>query len=117
MDSSIWIGYLFYGQFIEEIESEEPLFISSLSLFETKLKLLKKKIGQSEIKEKLEFIKNKSHIITPDEKICELASEISHEKNIPAIDSLIYASAKENKLTLITIDNDFRGLDNTIVLS
>ena len=38
------------------------------------------------------------------------------EKEIPSIDSIIYATALENNLSLITLDNDFRGLPNAVIL-
>lgn len=118
LDSNIWIDYFIKGSFKEIIESEEQLFISPLSLFEIKLKFLNnKEIKKEQVEEKILFVKKKSDILDINLSISELAAEISHEKNLPAIDSLIYASAKENKLTLLTMDNDFRGLDNVKILS
>jgi predicted nucleic acid-binding protein len=64
----------------------------------------------------MSFIKNKNIIVNIDEKIAEKAADISSEKNLPAIDSLIYATSLMNKLKLISLDNDFRGLDNVEIL-
>ena len=117
IDSSVWIKYLFEGSCKEIIELEEQNYLSLLSLFEIKLKLIKKEIEKEEIKSNLEFIKQKNIILELNEKIAEEAAEISLKNKIPAIDSLIYSTAIENQLTLITLDNDFRGLNNAVVLN
>jgi len=117
LDSSIWIAYLFNGNFKEIIDIDEQLFLSAVSFFEIKTKLLKKKMEKNEINSKMNFIKKKSIILSIDEKIAEKASEFSVDKNIPAIDSLIYATSIINKIRLITADNDFRNLENAEVLN
>lgn len=117
LDSSIWIAYLFEGHFKEEIENSKQIFISVLSLFEIKTKLLKKKINRKEIDDKIDFIKKRCIILSINEKIAEMASELSAEKNLPAIDSLIYSTSQLNNLKLITLDNDFKGLNNVEVLT
>ncbi len=116
LDSSIWIAYLFEGKYIQEIESDKKLFLSILSLFEIKTKLIKKKIKEKEIIEKIAFIKKKSTILQLNNNIAEKAAEISAEKKLPSIDSLIYSTALFNNIELITLDNDFRGLKRAIVL-
>jgi predicted nucleic acid-binding protein len=116
LDSSIWIAFLAKNQNTEIINSNATLMTSSLTLFETKRKLLKDKISKTDIEKVLSFIKSRSLIIPPDEKIAEIAAQIAYEKNLPTIDSLIYASAKENRMKLITMDNDFRELDNVEII-
>jgi predicted nucleic acid-binding protein len=116
LDSSIWIAYLFDGKFIEEIEHEDKLFLSVLSLFEIKKKLLTKKINGKDLDNKIDFIKKRNILLPIDGKIAEKASEISAEKSLPAIDSLIYATSLVNNLKLVSLDNDFRELENAEVL-
>lgn len=117
LDSSVWIKYLFEGNCKDIIENEEQTYISSLSLFEIKLKLIKKEIKKEEISSNLKFIKQKSIILEVNEKIAEKAAEISSQNNIPAIDSIIYSTAIENQLRFLTLDNDFRGLKNVEILN
>lgn len=115
-DSTVWIDYLIKGSFSEEIENEERFYLSSFSLFEIKRKLLRnRELGEEEIKEKISFIKSKSIIINIDEYIAEKASEIAEENNLGAGDAIIYTTALLNNASLITLDNDFRGLKNTLV--
>lgn len=49
-------------------------------------------------------------VINLDSRISIYAAKISVENSIPMADSIIYATAKLNKATLWTQDNDFRGL-------
>jgi predicted nucleic acid-binding protein len=116
LDSSIWIDYLFFNSSKSIIENEETLYISTLSLFEIKKILLKKDIPSNTVQEKIDFIKERSISISINENISEAAAEISLNNNIPAIDSLIYTTAKLNNSKLITKDNDFRGLSNVTIL-
>ncbi len=117
LDTSVWIAYLFEGKYKQEIENDEQLFLSVLSLFEINAKLLKRKVKDGEVRDKVNFIKKRSIVLPIDEKTAEIAAGLSIEKNIPAIDSLIYASAIKNDLELITLDNDFRGLAKAKVLN
>lgn len=116
LDSSIWIAYLFDGKFEELIENEEKLFLSVMSLFEIKRKIISKKVKIKDIENKIDFIKKRNILLPIDGKIAEMASEISVEKNLPAVDSLIYVTSLINKLKLLSLDNDFRGLENTEIL-
>ena len=112
IDSSIWIDYLINGNHKELIEKEEKLLLATISLIEIKKKLSKLKVPSKEINNKLDFIKKHSIIINLDEKIAEKASELVIEKELPIADSIVYASAMINNALLLTLDNDFRGLDN-----
>ena len=112
IDSSVWIDYLINGNHKELIEKEEKLLLATISLIEIKKKLSKLKVPPKEINNKLDYIKKHSIIINLDEKIAEKASELVIEKELPIADSIVYASALINNASLLTLDNDFRGLDN-----
>lgn len=116
-DSTIWLDYLIKGSFKDKIEQEEIFALSSLSLFEIKRKLLRnKELKKKEIDEKISFIKSKSNIISVDEIIAEMASEIAEKNNLGAADALIYTTTILNNSTLLTLDNDFRGLEKVRVM-
>jgi len=110
IDSSVWLAYFFDGEHKNIIENEEILLISIVSLFEIKRKLLVKNVPREIVKEKIDFIKKKSHLIDVDLNIAEKAVEISLKNKLAAIDSLIYASSLFQGAILLTRDNDFRGL-------
>jgi len=111
IDSSLWIDYLINGNFKEIIEKEEKLLLATISLIEIKKKLSKIKIPNKEIASKVDYIKKQSILINLDEKIAEKASELVIEKELPIADSIVYASALINNAVLLTLDNDFRGLN------
>lgn len=115
IDSSVWLSYLFEGKHSEYIENNETNFLSVLSLFEIKRKLLER-LGKEETTRRINQIKIKSLLIDVTNTIAENAAEISHKNKVPMADSIIYATALENKLSLITLDNDFRNLPGAIVL-
>ena len=116
IDSSLWIDYLINGNNKEFIEKEDKLLIATISLIEIKKKLSKLKIPLKEINNKIDYIKKQSILIDLDEKIAEKASELVIEKNLPIADSIVYASAFVNDAILLTLDNDFRGLEKVMIL-
>ena len=117
IDSSIWIDYFFNGKHSEIIDSGELLLLSSLSIFEIKNKLKKSKVDDFKIERSLELIKKRSLIIEVNLEIAEKAVEFSIKNNLSIVDALIYTSAILNQAKLLTLDNDFRGLKDTMVLS
>ncbi|MEK6873554.1 MAG: PIN domain-containing protein [Nanoarchaeota archaeon] len=116
LDSSIWLEYFHNRKYSNIIESKEVILLSILSIFEIKRKLIKEKYEKNKITRAIEFIKKRSLIIPINEEISEKAAEISAEKNLPAIDSLIYSSAILNNAKLFTQDNDFNGLKEVVLL-
>ena len=116
IDSSVWIAYFFNGKCTEFIDSEEILLLSTLSLFEIKKKLAKSKIEGSKIMKSMEFIKKRSLVVPVSGHIAEKAVDLSLDNGLPIIDSVIYATSVLNNATLITLDNDFRGLKNVIIV-
>lgn len=116
IDSSVWVRYLINEEYKEIIESEDIFYISSLSIFEVKKKLLKLNYKTQDILKSLEFIKKKCNILEVTKEISEEAADISFNKNIGMADSIIYITAIKNKAKLLTADNDFRNLENTQVL-
>ena len=117
IDSSVWIAYLLEGESQEIIESKNIKFISALSLFEIKTKLLKEKMPKEVISKTLKFIKTNAIIIPVDEKVAESSSEVSLKYALHLADAIIYYSAIKSNSELITLDNDFRNLPNAKVIS
>ena len=116
IDSSLWIDYAIKGAHKEIIESEDSISTCSLSLFEIKKKFIKDKLSNDKINGIISFIKQQSTIIGIEEGIIEKAAETSVKNNLGSIDAMIYQTALMKEMTFITLDNDFRGLPNVIVL-
>ena len=116
IDSSVWLAYLFNSNYSDIIESDEVHLLSVLSLFEIKRKLAKSNVDNNKILRSIEFIKRRSLIVPVNDEIAEAAVDAALDNNLPMVDSLIYATSIINDSIFITLDNDFRGLKNVIVL-
>ena len=116
LDSSAWLEFAINGTYKEIIESDVVLFVSVLSIFEIKKRLITKKYEETDIMKILDFIKSRSIIVDINKEIAERAVEISFKYNLAAIDSIIYTSALSNDAEFITLDNDFRNLPNTTII-
>lgn len=115
LDASIVLEYLHNKKFVEFIESEEHNFVSILTIFEIKKILLKNGKSRDEVDTLLRFLKERVVLVEVDIQTVELAADESYSKNLPAFDSIIYATALLNKIELLTTDNDFRGLPSVKV--
>ena len=116
LDSSVWLAYLFNGQHLDIVDSDEVLLLSALSLFEIKKKLAKSRLESNKISRSMDFIKKRSLVIPVSAEIAENGVEFSLANGLSIIDSLIYTTSVLNDSILITMDNDFRGLKNTVIL-
>lgn len=118
LDSSAWLSYLYAEntKIKNIVESEEIILTSALSIFEIKFKLFKDKKEPFEISRSLDFIKRRSLIGPLDTKIAEKAVELSMQHSLPAVDSLIYATSLAKDAIMITLDNDFRGLKDVLLI-
>ncbi|MBS3167512.1 PIN domain-containing protein [Candidatus Woesearchaeota archaeon] len=119
MDSSIWLAHLFEAN--EKIsilfEEEDLIFSSILTIFEVKRKLEKEGFDSNKIFNSIDLIKKTSIVINLDEAIVNKAVEVSIEKKLSSMDSLIYASSLITGAKFVTADNDFRGLEYVEVIS
>ncbi len=116
IDSSLWLSYLINGDHKDIIDTEGILLLSALSLFEIKRKLLKEKLSSPVIEKRLDFIRRKSLIINADTAIADKAADLAIAHDLPAMDAIIYASALLNNAIVLTLDNDFKGLEKAQVL-
>ena len=116
LDSSVWLAYYFAENLdVKEIIDGSTLLItSSLCLFEVKKRLLVLKKDPQLL---MNFIKQRSEIIVPDNIIAEKAAEIAIEKKLSTIDALLYTTSVLHKAEFITGDNDFRSLDRVRIVS
>ena len=64
---------------------------------------------------KINFVKGRIIVLVVNNIIAEKAASLSVEHNLPAIDSIIYATALVHNAKLLTLDNDFRGLPKAVV--
>ncbi len=110
IDSSVWLAYFFNGTCSEIIDSDEVLYLSTLSIFEIHKKLWKEKIDAQKMMKCMSYLKKRSLFVDVNAEIANMAVTISIEHKLAAMDALIYTTALVKNATLMTKDNDFRGL-------
>jgi predicted nucleic acid-binding protein len=118
LDSSVWLGFL-KGEnekAREFVGSNSTTLTSSISIYEICRKLLKIGYGKREVEKNLAFIRSSSFIVEVSDKISKNAAYDSIKYGLHAMDALIYQSAIENDATLVTLDNDFRGLPGARII-
>lgn len=116
LDSSILIG-----SFEDELDAQTEKMLSSntvsisvISVFEVKKFLYS--VGKLR---KWEEIKNELlnyQVLPVDFFVCDVAAAYAHQHSLSLADALIYATAKTNGRTLVTADNDFKGLKDVLVV-
>lgn len=120
VDSWAWIEYLKGTKAGERakgiIESSEDVAIVSTiniaEVFHWILRFYDEKLA----KEKLRVIKRRTFVCDVNEEIALRAAKVKKERKWGLGDSIIYATAKEEKAKVLTGDPDFKGLDDVIFI-
>jgi len=98
---------------------DEPLTISAIQLGELSDWCYRNDIEPTGL---IQTIKEIVAVLPPSERIILTGSRIKHKrrtegwKRFSLMDGIIMASARELNETLLTLDQDFSGLDNVVVL-
>lgn len=95
--------------FRKPIESDEPLVVPALSLFEVYRHMLRH-IGREEALSVVAAMRS-GIVIDLDDRLALEAAELSVETKLALADSIILATARAYKAELWTQDADFEGLD------
>ena len=119
LDSWAWIEYFRNGPKAKEvtayIEAEEEIHASSITVAEVYRYLLSYETKQ--VAEKLAGMLIRRAILIPvTTVIAWKAAELKHEKKWGLGDSIIYATALLNKLSIVTGDSDFKHEEHVIYL-
>ena len=112
LDSSGWIEITHDGAnakaFSQALSSSSPVIISTISLYEIARYTLRV-AGEAATEELLTFLHQ--HTVTPvTPAIAILAATLGSRHKLAMADALIYATARNEKATLWTQDDDFQGL-------
>ncbi len=119
LDSSAWIQYLIEkdSRIVPIVDQVDGILQTSvLSLYEIKNRLHQLAVSTKESVKIVEFIQERSQIIPIDSKIALQAVDFHEKYKLPAIDSLIYSSARAENAELLTLDADFSKTPHTILL-
>ncbi len=120
VDSWAWIEY-FKGTKAGErakgiIESSKDVAIVSTINIAEVFHWILRFYGEKMAKEKLRVIKRRTFVCDVNEEIALRAAEVKKERKWGLGDSIIYATAKEEKAKVLTGDPDFKGLDDVIFI-
>ena len=113
VDSSGWIEYLSGGSnasfFRKPIESEEPLIVPSLSLFEVYRHMLRH-VGREDALQVVAGMR-RGVVADLDDQIALEAAELSVDTKLAMADSIMLATAYAHGAVFWTQDADFEGLE------
>ncbi len=91
------------------LDGAEPLYTPSICPTEVKARYLRDKRDPTP---RLNFIIGRSFIISLDQVVALRAAEIKREHELHTVDAIIYATALEKKMPVITGDQHFKDLPN-----
>jgi len=112
VDSCGWLEYLadteyarFYAKVIEDTDN---LVVPTICIFEVFKKVLKERGEDAAFK--AAALMKQADVLPLNESIAVSSAKISVHYSIPMADSIVYATALACNATLLTQDNDLRGL-------
>jgi predicted nucleic acid-binding protein len=114
VDSSAWLEYFADGPnagfFAPAVEAPARLVVPSITILE----VFKRVIQQRGEREALHIVAvmQQGGVIDLDGRIAIHAAKLGHELKLPLADSVILATARQEKATIWTQDADFEGLEN-----
>jgi toxin FitB len=118
IDSSGWIEFFAGGkkgnQHARYILSKKTLLLPSLVIFEV-YKKIKKSIGEHKAIWAVTQM-DKAACIPLDQELALYAADLSLQHKLAMADSIVYATARRHKAQLVTSDNDFRDLEDVILI-
>ena len=118
IDSYGWFEYFFgskKGEAIREIiRSDDEIIISPVNIVEVYSKYLRERPGEAE--EKKLFMLSRSKIIPLDTKISETASKLKVNLKLGIADSIVLATARTEKASIVTGDRHFKGMSDVVFL-
>jgi predicted nucleic acid-binding protein len=114
VDSAGWVEYLGDGpkapEFAHYLDKREFVLLPTTVVYEVYKKLLRERtsvVAQQFLSGAFDF---QERLIPLDVVIAELAAKVSIETKLPMADAIIYASARQYRVPLVTSDNHFAGL-------
>lgn len=118
VDSSGWIEYFLddphAAQFEKFLLQTDSLIVPTLVLYEVYRQLIKNVDEKEALFAVTQMEKGK--IVPLDQDLSLYAAEVSLKYKLGTADAVIYATALSHKAKLMTLDNDFRGLPECLVI-
>ncbi len=120
VDSAGWVEYFADGPkaaaFAQYLDKPEFVLLPTTVVYEVYKKLSRESTGQLA----QEFLSAATgfdeRVIPLDIPIAEFAAQVSLETKLPMADAIIYASARQHRVMLVTSDAHFAGLPWVIMI-
>ena len=113
LDSFAWIEYFMGSKrginVRDYVDGDEPLYTPSVCLTEIKSRYLRDKKDPTT---RIQLIVDRSFILPLDKEIALLAADVKQKHGLHTVDAVVYATAQQRGLTLITGDQHFKGMPN-----
>ena len=129
LDSYAWIEYFLggdSGRIVKEYLDGEEVFTPSIVLAEVARKYLREGVDEEDVVKRLIFIVSRSNILELDVQLSVLAAKaylellkMAKEKKLktPSLtDGIVLAAGRMLKARIVTGDEHFKGLNETIFL-
>jgi predicted nucleic acid-binding protein len=114
VDSAGWVEYFADGpkaaSFARYLDKPEFVLLPTTVIYEVYKKLLRESTGELAQRFLSSATGFDERVIPLDIPIAELAAQVSLETKLAMADAIIYASARQHRVMLITSDAHFAGL-------
>ena len=117
LDTSAWLAYFDGEKSCDVVDADVLIITSVISLLEIKRKLIQQwRLPEHKAESLIQFVKDRAMLVDVTAELAETAASNAIAHKLHAIDAVIYATAQTTNSRLITYDNDFRDLPDTIIL-
>lgn len=118
IDTSIWVAYFRGEEQVKQLIEREELVTSTIAIAELAALFEKQSLS---FKKELLFMKSRAKIVSLTTEIALQAATIKTQqrkknKKFGLADAMHYATALDQEARLVTMDNDFLGLQEVFVL-
>ncbi len=118
VDSSVWIEIFASGPLAKlcekEMKNATTIIVPTIIIFEVYRKILKGSSEDQALSVVAAMTQYKVEELS--QEVALLAGDISKDNNLGTADSLVLAHARNSQAILITLDNDFVGIEDVRVL-
>lgn len=118
VDSSGWIEIFTDGAkadaFLALMADESALVVPAISIFEVFKWILRE---HSEVQAvQAAAVMQRGQVVGLDTRLALAAAQLSHALKLPMADSIILATARDSQARLHTMDSDFRGITDVVLI-
>jgi predicted nucleic acid-binding protein len=118
VDSSGWIEVFTDGAqadtFLALMADESALVVPAISIFEVFKWILREHSEAQAVQ--AAAVMQRGQVVHLDTRLTLAAAQLSHALQLPMADSIILATARDLRARLHTMDSDFRGLSDVVLI-